>query len=70
MRNTTDGKHIFKGGRHITIKMDYTLSGRTGSVLVWHTRGRALEPRLLKQVMRFVGRVNILKYVELRGYNP
>ena len=48
----------------------YTLSGRTGSALVWHTRGRAFESRLLQQVLRFVGRVNTVQYVELKGYCP
>ena len=43
----------------------HTLSGHTGSALVWHTRGRVFEPRLLQQVLRFVGRVNTM---ELRGY--
>ena len=36
----------------------YTLSGRKGSALVWHTRGRAFESRLVQQVLRFVFRVN------------
>ena len=35
----------------------HTLSGRIGSALVWHTRGRVFEPRLLQQVLRFVGSV-------------
>ena len=47
-----------------------TLSGRTGSALVWHTRGRAFQSRLVQQVLRFVGRVNTVQYVELRGYCP
>ena len=47
----------------------YTLSGRTGSALVSHTRGRVFERRLLQQVLRFVGRVYTgVPYVELRGY--
>ena len=46
----------------------YTLSGRTGCALVWHTRGRVFEPRLLQQVLRFVSPVYTVKYVELRGY--
>ena len=36
---------------------ELTLSGRTGSALDWHTRGREFEPRLLQQVLRFVGNV-------------
>ena len=44
----------------------YTVSGRTGRA-VWHTRGRVFEPRLLQQVLRFVGRVYSVQYVELRG---
>ena len=55
---------------HIYITL-YTLSGRTGSALVWHTRGRAFEFRLVQQVLRFViGRVNTVQYVELRGCCP
>ena len=34
-----------------------TLSGLTGSVLVWHTHGRVFKPQLLQQVLRFVCRV-------------
>ena len=40
------------------------------SALVWHTRGRVFEPRLLQQVLRFVGRVYTVQYVELREYYP
>ena len=47
-----------------------TLSGRTGSTWVWHTCGRVFEPRLLQQVLRFVGRVYTVQYLELRGYCP
>ena len=39
-----------------------------GYALVWHTRGRVFEPWLLQQVLRFVGRVYTLQYVELRGH--
>ena len=46
----------------------YTLSGRTGSALVWHSRGLVFESRLVHQVLRFVGSVNTVQYVELRGY--
>ena len=46
------------------------LSGRTGSALVWHTRGRVFQPRLLQQVLRFVGHVYTVQYVELRKYCP
>ena len=46
----------------------HTLSGRTGSALVWHTRGPVFEPRLLQQVLGFVGSVNTVQYVELGGY--
>ena len=42
------------------------MSGRTGSAFVWHTRGRTFEPRLLQQVLRLVGRVYTVQYVELR----
>ena len=42
----------------------FALSGSTGKALVWHTRGLVFEPRLLQQVLRFVGRVYT---VELRG---
>ena len=45
----------------------YTLGGRKGSALVWHTHGRAFESRLVQQVLRFVGHVNTVQYVELRG---
>ena len=48
----------------------HTLSGRTGNALVWHTSGRAFVSRLLQQVLRFVGRVNTVQYVELRVYCP
>ena len=37
-----------------------------GSALVWHTRGRVFESRLVQQVLRFVGSVNSAQYVELR----
>ena len=46
------------------------LSGRTGSALVWHTRLRAFESRLVQQVLRFVVGVNTVQYLELRGYFP
>ena len=45
---------------------EHTLSGRTDSA--WLTDGRVFEPRLLQHVLRFVGRVYALQYVELRGY--
>ena len=35
--------------------------------MIWHIRGRVFEPRLLHQVLRFVGRVYTVQYVELRG---
>ena len=47
-----------------------TYCGRTGSALVWQTRGRVLEPRLLLQVLRFVGRVCTVQYVEIGGVLP
>ena len=37
---------------HLLSSSIYTLSGRTGSALVWHTRGRAFESRLVQQVLR------------------
>ena len=43
------------------------LSGHTGSALVWHTRERVFESRLVQQVLRFAGSVNIVEYVELGG---
>ena len=46
----------------------YTLSGRTGSALVWNTRGRMFEPRSMKQVLRFLGHVYTVQYMELRKY--
>ena len=46
------------------------LSGHTDSALVWHHRGRVLEPRLVQQVLRFVDRVNTVQYMELGGYCP
>ena len=51
-------KFMYQSGVHVHI-----LSGRTGSALVWHTRGRMFEPRLLQQVMRFVGLVHTVQYV-------
>ena len=45
----------------------YTLSGRTGSALVWHSRGRRIP---VQQVLLFVGRVFTVQYVELRGDCP
>ena len=47
-----------------------TMSGRTGSVLAWHTHGRVFKPRLLQQVLRFVARIHTVKYVDLEGYCP
>ena len=49
------------------IAATHTLSGSTGSVLVWHALGLVFESRLVQQVLRFVGRVNTVQYVELRG---
>ena len=54
----------------IVNRLEYTLSGRTGSTLVRHTHGRLFEPRLMQQVLQFIGRVNTVHYVELRGYCP
>ena len=51
----------------ITPSGRYTPSGRTGSALVWHARGRAFQSRLVQQVLRFVGSVNTVQYVDLRG---
>ena len=48
----------------------HTLSGRTGSALVWHTRGRVLESRLVQHLLRFVSRVSTMQYVELMEYCP
>ena len=42
----------------------HTLSGSTGSALIWHSRGRVFESRLVQQVLRFVGSVNIDLTVE------
>ena len=44
-----------------------SLSGRTGSALVWHTRGRVFELRLPQQVLRFVGRVCTVRMWNLGG---
>ena len=57
------------GGTHLNI-MIYTLNGLTGSALVWHSRGRLFDSRLVQQVFRFIGRVNTVQYVELRGHCP
>ena len=43
------------------------VSRRIGSALVWHTRGRVFEPQLMQKVLRFVGRVFTVQYVELGG---
>ena len=48
----------------------YTLSGPAGSAFVWHTCRREFEPRLLQQASQFVGHVNTVQYVELKGYCP
>ena len=44
--------------------------GRTGSALVWHTRGRVFEPWLMQQVLQCVGSFYTVQYVELRGHCP
>ena len=44
----------------------FTLSGCTGSELVWHTRGGTFKSRLVQQVLRFVGCVNTVQHVKLR----
>ena len=49
------------------MKFDYTLSGRTGSALAWHTQGCVFKPRLPQQVLRFLARIYNVQYVELRG---
>ena len=36
-------------------------------MLAWHTRERVLGPQLVQQVLRFVGRVNTLQYVDQGG---
>ena len=48
----------------------YTLSGRTGSALAWHTQRSVFAPRLLQKVLRFVARIYTMQYVEHRGYCP
>ena len=48
----------------------YTLSGRTGSALAWHSEGRVFGPHSLLQVLRYVARICIVKYMELKGYCP
>ena len=45
----------------------YLVCGPAESALVWHTRGRVFEPRLQQRVLRFVGRVYTVQYVELKG---
>ena len=45
----------------------FALSGRTGSALGWHTRGRVLEHRLLQQVLQFVERIYTVQFAELGG---
>ena len=54
-------------GQYVFVFLSYTLSGRTGSALVWHTHGRVFEPRLTRQVLRFVRRVYTVQYAELKG---
>ena len=68
------GHKPFTGLGHLsknhTILIIHTLSRRTGSALVWHTRGRVFEPRLVQQVLWFVDRLNTEQYMELMGYCP
>ena len=47
-----------------------TLSGHTGSVLDWRTRGHVFAPRLLQQVLRFAAHIYTVQYVGLRWYCP
>ena len=61
---------IFPSKIVLSFNYEYTQSGRTGSALVWHSRGREFESRLVQQVLRFVGIVYIVQYVELRGHCP
>ena len=49
------------------IMLYYTLSGRLGSALAWHTHGLVFKPRLLQQVLRFVACIYTVQYVALRG---
>ena len=48
------GSHVWSGYAHTIIQhtnlrpYTYTLSGRTGSALDWHTHGHMFEPQLLK----------------------
>ena len=53
---------------YVNITYLYKLSGRTGSALVWHTRGSVSEPPVAAASLRFEGRVYTLQYVELREY--
>ena len=54
--------------QHSSQHSSHTLSGRTGSALVWRTRARVFDLRLLQQVLRRLVRVYTMQYVELKGY--
>ena len=61
---------VLRAATTTTTNSRYTLSGRTGSALAWHTQGRVLAPRMLQQVLWFVAHIYTLQYVELRRYFP
>ena len=60
---------MFKGEIPIvTGGSPHYLSGRTGSALVWQTRGRVFESRLVQQVLLFLSHVKTMQYVGLKEY--